>query len=124
MRTNRFASVTLAVAFLAAPLDALAWVVVRAPPVYYAPRPVVVVPPPVYVAPAPVYVAPAPVGASPPPPPSILTTTLPKGTNFSTLPQGCNGMTVNGKLYYQCGVNWMRPFEAQGSTYFTVVPPP
>jgi hypothetical protein len=126
MSTNRLAAVALAVVALAAPLDALAWVVVRAAPVYYAPRPVVVVAPmPVYVAPAPVYVAPAPVYVAPPPQgQSILTTRLPIGTNLGTLPPGCNGMTVNGGFYYQCGVNWMRPLEGPNGSYFSVVPPP
>jgi hypothetical protein len=125
MRTNPFAAVTLAVAALVAPVDALAWVVVRAAPVYYAPRPVVVVAPvPVYVAPAPVYVAPVPVYVPPQPPPSLLTTKLPLGTNISTLPDGCNSMTVNGTPYYQCGVNWMRAFEGPTGIYFSVVPSP
>jgi len=125
MRKTHLAAVVLALTALTTPLEALAWVVVRAAPVYYAPRPVVVVaPPPVYVAPAPVYVAPAPVYAPPPQAPSILTTRLPVGTNFMTLPQGCNGMTVNGQFYYQCGVNWMKPFQGPSGAYFSVVPPP
>jgi len=118
MRTNPFAAVILAVAALAAPVNAHAWVVVRAAPVYYAPRPVVV------VAPVPVYVAPAPVYLPPQPPPSLLTTKLPLGTNISTLPNGCNSMTVNGQPYYQCGVNWMKAFGGPTGIYFSVVPPP
>jgi hypothetical protein len=121
---NQLAALSLVVGALAAPGAALAWVVVRAAPVYYAPRPVVVVAPmPVYVAPPPVYVAPAPV-YPPPQAPSILTTNLPVGTNFMTLPQGCNGIPVNGQLYFQCGVNWMKPVQGPSGTYYSVVLPP
>ena len=123
MRTRDVVAAALALVVLSTPVDAHAWVVVRARPVYFAPRPVVVVAPaPVYVAPAPVYVAPQPAYVNPQPAPSILTTDLPVGTNFMTLPQGCNGMTVNGQFYYQCGVNWMRTFEGPNGTYFSVVP--
>jgi hypothetical protein len=125
MRPRHFAAVTLALATLAAPLIARAWVVVRAAPVYYAPRPVVVVAPvPVYVAPVPVYVTPAPAYVAPQQVPNVLTTSFPVGTNFMTLPQGCNAMTIYGQAYYQCGVNWMRPFQGPNGTYFSVVPPP
>jgi len=122
MRTDQLAAALLALAALAAPRDARAWVVVRAP-VYVAPRPVVVVAPaPVYVAPAPVYVAPAP--ASPPPPSDLLTTKLPIDTTMWKLPPGCNALSVNGQAYYQCGVNWMKPYSSAGGTYYGVVPPP
>jgi hypothetical protein len=118
MRKHPLVAVTIVLAALAAPLIARAWVVVRAAPVYYAPRPVVVVAPvPVYVAPAPAYVAPQQV-------PTVLTTSFPVGTNFMTLPQGCNALTIHGQPYYQCGVNWMRPFQGPNGTYFSVVPPP
>lgn len=122
MRTDCLAAATLTLAALAIPLNAQAWVVVRARPVYVAPRPVVVVAPPptVVVVPAPAYVPPAP----PPPPQSILTTSLPVGTNFMTLPNGCNAMTIYGKQYFQCGVNWMRPNQSPNGTYYSVVPPP
>jgi hypothetical protein len=79
---------------------------------------------PVYVAPPPVYVAPAPAYPPPPQAPSILTTNLPVGTNFMSLPQGCNGIPVNGQLYFQCGVNWMKPVQGPSGTYYSVVPPP
>lgn len=125
MRTRNLAAAGLALAALVAPLHARAWVVVRAAPVYVAPRPVVVVAPvPMYVAPPPVYVAPAPVYVNPQPPPSILTTPLPIGTALGTLPGGCNAMTVNGQAYYQCGVNWMKPFAGSQGTYYGVVPAP
>jgi len=118
MRINQIVAGALALIGLAASPEARAWVVVRAAPVYVAPRPVVV------VAPAPVYVAPAPVYVPPPAAPSLLTTQLPIGTNISTLPSGCNALTANGRAYYQCGVNWMRAFEGPGGVYYSVVPPP
>jgi hypothetical protein len=125
MRTRHLAAVTLTLAAFAAPPDASAWVVVRAAPVYYAPRPVVVVvPPPVYVAPVPVYVTPAPAYVNPQQVPNVLTTSFPVGTNFMTLPQGCNAMTIYGQAYYQCGVNWMKPFQGPSGPYFSVVPAP
>ncbi len=118
MRTRNLAAAVLALAALATPRDARAWVVVRAP-VYYHPPPVVVVAPaPVYVAPAPVYVAP------PPPAPSALTTKLAVNTTMWALPAGCNAMTVNGEAYYQCGVNWMKKYTTSAGTYYGVVPPP
>jgi hypothetical protein len=125
MRNHPRVAVTIVLAALAAPLIARAWVVVRAAPVYYAPRPVVVVAPvPVYVAPVPVYVTPAPAYVAPQQVPNVLTTSFPVGTNFMTLPQGCNALTIHGQPYYQCGVNWMRPFQGPNGTYFSVVPPP
>jgi len=121
MRTNHLAAVALAMAGLAVPLNARAWVVVRAAPVYYAPRPVVVVAPApvVVVAPPPVYYPPPP-----PPPPNPLTTYLPINTTMWALPPGCNAVSVAGNAYYQCGVNWMRPFEGANGIYYSVVPPP
>jgi len=119
MRTNHLTvAVALALAALATPLDGRAWVVVRAAPIYVAPRPVVV------VAPAPVVVVPAPVYAYPPPPPNPLTTRLPFNTTMWTLPPGCNALSVSGNPYYQCGVNWMRPYQSANGTYYSVVPPP
>lgn len=117
MRTHPFAAtILLALAALATPRDARAWVVVRAP--------VYVVPVPVYVAPAPVYVAPAPVYVAPPPAPNALTTKLALNTTMWTLPAGCNAMTVNNQAYYQCGVNWMKKYESVNGPYYGVVPAP
>lgn len=43
---------------------------------------------------------------------------------MSSLPDGCQLMTVNGKTYYQCGSTWYKPaFGADGVDY-KVVPVP
>ncbi len=118
MRNRHLAVAALALSTLATPREARAWVVVRAGPVYVAPRPVVV------VAPAPVVVVPAPAYAYPPPPPNPLTTQLPINTTMWALPPGCNAVSVAGQLYYQCGVNWMSPHMGPQGTYYSVVPPP
>jgi len=120
MRTRRLVVAALALALLAVPREARAWVVVRAAPVVVVrPAPVVV------VTPAPVVVVPAPpVQVAPAPDPSLLTTKLPINTTMWALPPGCNAMTVGGQAYYQCGVNWMKQYTSGNGTYYGVVPPP
>jgi hypothetical protein len=104
----------LALAALAVPLHASAWVVVRA-------RPVVVVPvAPVYVAPAPVYVAPAPAPPAAPP----LTEKVPVNTTMWTLPSGCTPVSASGKNYFLCGPNWLTAIKSDKGTYYAVVAPP
>jgi uncharacterized low-complexity protein len=45
----------------------------------------------------------------------------PVGTIASSLPDGCQLMTVNGKTYYQCGSTWYKPtFGADGVDYKVV----
>jgi hypothetical protein len=45
----------------------------------------------------------------------------PVGTIASSLPDGCQLMTVNGKTYYQCGSTWYKPtFGADGVEYKVV----
>ncbi len=112
----------LALALVALPGAAGAWVVVRAP-VYYAPRPVVVAP--VYVAPAPVYVAPQPVYVAPAPPPQPPPSAkLPIDTTMWTLPPGCLQVSVNEQAYFQCGPNWLKAYQSNQGTYYGVVAPP
>ena len=117
MRTSQLASAALALAALAVPHHAQAWVVVRA-------RPVVVVAPvyaaPVYVAPATVYVAPAPA----PPPAPALTDKLPVNTTMWTLPSGCTPVSSSGTNFYVCGPNWLKAIKGDKGTYYAVVAPP
>jgi hypothetical protein len=43
------------------------------------------------------------------------------GSIVSSLPDGCQLMTVNGKTYYQCGSTWYKPtFGADGVDYKVV----
>ena len=43
------------------------------------------------------------------------------GTTVSSLPDGCQLMTVNGKTYYQCGSTWYKPtFGSDGVAYKVV----
>jgi uncharacterized low-complexity protein len=43
------------------------------------------------------------------------------GTIVSSLPDGCQRMTVNGTTYYQCGATWYKPsFGADGVDYKVV----
>ena len=43
------------------------------------------------------------------------------GTIVSSLPDGCQLMTVNSKTYYQCGATWYKPtFGADGVDYKVV----
>jgi hypothetical protein len=118
MRTSHLAAAALALAVLALPVDATAWVVVRA-------RPVVIVPvAPVYVAPVyttttTVYTEPAP---APKPPP--LTEKLPVNTTMWTLPSGCTPVSSAGTSYFVCGQNWLRAVPSDKGTYYAVVAPP
>jgi hypothetical protein len=115
MRTSHLAA-ALALAALAAPSEARAWVVVRA-------RPVVVVPvAPVYVAPVPVYVAPAPAPAPPPAP--ALVEKLPVNTTMWALPSGCTPVSSSGSNFFVCGPNWLKAIPSDKGTYYAVVVPP
>jgi hypothetical protein len=40
------------------------------------------------------------------------------------LPSGCTELKVANELYYQCGVNWMKPNVGSAGTYYSVVPAP
>jgi hypothetical protein len=113
----------LALAALAVPLHASAWVVVRARPVVVVPvAPVYVAPAPVYVAPAPVVVTPAPAPAPPAAPP--LTERVPVNTTMWTLPSGCTPVSASGKSYFICGPNWLTAIKSDKGTYYAVVAPP
>jgi hypothetical protein len=126
MRTSPLAAAALALAALATPEEARAWVAVRAP-VYHPHAVVVVAPAPVYVAPAPVYVAPAPVYVAPapaPPPAPVLTEKLPVNTTMWTLPSGCTPVSSSGGNFFVCGPNWLKAIPSEKGTYYAVVAPP
>ena len=61
-----------------------------------------------------------------PPSPNPLATRLPITTTMERLPSGCSELelTVANELYYQCGVNWMKPNVGSTGTYYSVVPAP
>jgi hypothetical protein len=124
MRTRTLAAAALAMATLAAPLAADAYVVVRV-------RPVVVVPvAPVYV--APVYAtttvytqpAPAPAPAPAPKPAPALTEKVPVNTTMWTLPSGCTPVSSSGSNFFVCGPNWIKAIPSEKGTYYAVVAAP
>jgi hypothetical protein len=120
MHPSRLAVLALAVAALAAPHQARAWVVVRAAPVVFVPVA------PVYVAPAyattTVYVDPAPTPAPQAAP--AITQKLPVNTTMWTLPSGCTPVSSSGVNFFVCGPNWLRAIPSDKGTYYAVVAPP
>ncbi len=58
------------------------------------------------------------------PPPVVLQAGPPIGTQFATLPPGCQSMNVNGVVLYQCGPTWYQPSFGGNGVYYTVVPAP
>ena len=55
-----------------------------------------------------------PVGAAP----------MPLGTSLSYLPGGCVNINASSGQYYQCGMNWFRPYFGSNGAYYQVVPAP
>lgn len=49
---------------------------------------------------------------------------LPLGTNLNNLPGGCVNVKVSSTQYYQCGMNWFRPYFGSNGAYYQVVPAP
>jgi hypothetical protein len=68
--------------------------------------------------------APAPttvvVQSAPPPPPAA----MPLGTTLTYLPGGCVNINISSGQYYQCGINWFRPYFGSNGAYYQVVPAP
>jgi len=120
MRSSPLTAAALAVATLAVPTGATAWVVVRHPVAVVGV--VAVATHPVYVAPAPVVVVAAPAPTPAPPPP--LTEKLPVNTTMWTLPSGCTPVSASGASYFVCGPNWLRAVQSDKGTYYAVVTPP
>lgn len=125
MRTSLFAA-ALTLLGLAVPLEAEAFVVVRARAFYHPVAVVAVaaaVAAPVYYPPTTVVVTsqPAPQPAAPP-----LTTPLPLNTTMWSLPSGCNTVASGAQTFYICGPNWLKAYPGvNGSpTYYGVVAPP
>lgn len=61
-----------------------------------------------------------------PPPPTTKTTggTLPIGTVATSLPDGCQSISVNNQAYYECGGNYYRTaFQGNNIVYVTTDPP-
>ena len=49
---------------------------------------------------------------------------MPLGTNLNNLPGGCTSVTVSSTQFYQCGMNWFRPYFGSNGAYYQVVPAP
>jgi len=46
------------------------------------------------------------------------------GTSLTYLPGGCVNINISSGQYYQCGVNWFRPYFGSNGAYYQVVPAP
>ena len=71
-------------------------------------------------APAPTTVVVQQPWGAPPPPPMA----MPLGTTLSYLPGGCVNINISSGQYYECGVNWFRPYFGSNGAYYQVVPAP
>ena len=49
---------------------------------------------------------------------------MPLGTSLAYLPGGCANITYYSSQYYQCGMNWFRPYFGNNGAYYQVVPAP
>jgi len=49
---------------------------------------------------------------------------MPLGTSLAYLPGGCVNITYYSGQYYQCGMNWFRPYFGSNGAYYQVVPAP
>ena len=49
---------------------------------------------------------------------------LPPGSILAYLPGGCADINTNSGQYYQCGMNWFRPYFGNNGAYYQVVPAP
>ena len=68
--------------------------------------------------------------SAPPPPTTVVVqqpmnpSQFPLGTNLNNLPGGCVNVQVGSTQYYECGVNWFRPYFGGNGAYYQVVPAP
>ncbi|MDD5319566.1 MAG: hypothetical protein PHD43_02915 [Methylococcales bacterium] len=46
------------------------------------------------------------------------------GTSLAFLPGGCVNINISSGQYYQCGINWFRPYFGSNGAYYQVVPAP
>ncbi|OAI18770.1 hypothetical protein A1359_04165 [Methylomonas lenta] len=67
----------------------------------------------------------------PPPPPTTIVVQQPMapapmmlGTSLTYLPAGCVNINISSGQYYQCGINWFRPYFGSNGAYYQVVPAP
>ena len=49
---------------------------------------------------------------------------MPLGTSMAYLPGGCVNINTYSGQYYQCGMNWFRPYFGSNGAYYQVVPAP
>jgi hypothetical protein len=49
---------------------------------------------------------------------------MPLGTSLTYLPGGCVNINISSGQYYQCGMNWFRPYFGSNGAYYQVVPAP
>jgi hypothetical protein len=68
---------------------------------------------------------------APPPPATVVVVQqpmapapMPLGTSLSYLPGGCVNINISSGQYYQCGINWFRPYFGSNGAYYQVVPAP
>jgi hypothetical protein len=56
--------------------------------------------------------------------PVMAPSAMPLGTTLSYLPGGCVNINISSGQYYECGMNWFRPYFGSNGAYYQVVPAP
>ena len=56
--------------------------------------------------------------------PVVAPAAMPLGTTLSYLPGGCANIKISSGQYYECGMNWFRPYFGSNGAYYQVVPAP
>lgn len=56
--------------------------------------------------------------------PAVAPAAMPLGTTLSYLPGGCANIKISSGQYYECGMNWFRPYFGSNGAYYQVVPAP
>ena len=49
---------------------------------------------------------------------------MPLGTTLYSLPGGCVNINISAGQYYECGLNWFKPYFGSNGAYYQVVPSP
>lgn len=64
--------------------------------------------------------------SKPAPPPTVVVVQQPMalGTSLPYLPGGCVNISISSGQYYQCGINWFKPYFGSNGAYYQVVPAP